>query len=146
MGMENNEFPKQNSVEKLLLEAQRCVDAVERPLVESEEAIRAVEDELSNLTGQERNLATAPMTDLLKPGEKDPKEEYESIQERFTLLKRKLEDLEVRHRKLLLAKKAYYEKFDRDFPRDAKQFDILVKNLLDHSTKEEVPNILKQTN
>jgi uncharacterized coiled-coil DUF342 family protein len=141
MGLESG-FPKQDPAEKLLLEAHRCVDAIERPLIESEESIRSIEDELQYLTGREKSLATAPEVDLLKPGAKDPKEEYESIQERFAFLKSKLAELELRHKELLLAKKAYYEKLDRDFPNGSgKQFEILVQNLLDHSTKNELPDI-----
>ncbi len=138
------QFPQPSRAEALLMRAQQFVD-LENKLIASEQAQKGIEDELSGLTSEEKSLTTVT-TDLLRPGEKDPKDRYEEIQQRFEFLKAKLATLEESHKVLLKEKIAFLEKFDRDFPKEQKQFEILTKNISDHGALNEFPDTSKHLN
>lgn len=138
-------FPEQDRAQKLLLAAQRFVD-LEKTLIKSDTIMRGIEEELSDLTSRERSLINAPAIGLLNPGEKDPEDEYKAIQKRFEFLKSKLKALEENHKTLLLSKKKFLEDFDKNFPKEQRQFEILVQNLETQGNTSEFPDISKHTN
>lgn len=138
-------FPEQDRAQRLLLVAQRFVD-LEKNLTESDMTIRGIEEELSDLTSRERSLANAPAIGLLNPGEKDPKDEYEAIQKRFEFLRSRLKALEENHKTLLLFKKKFLEDFDKNFPKEQRQFEIIVQNLQTQGNTSALPDISKHTN